>query len=221
MPAFAMMAESITSGTFWHSFDEPVGTVQSWLSLTAGAPVPLDHRLFATTELLHSDGQHGAVALRITNEGNDVVCGGLARCVLVGRTGDSLAEIKATMPMKTDNLVSTVVPLSILPPPIDASLDGRQILTAISEGAMSAGPLCKLLSAAVTSSDTQTRMTVSPQPWMANPLGAIQGGVIAAITGQACSFAGQLHTDPGQSYSWPTFRSTSSGPRRSRNRQPR
>ena len=44
-------------------------------------------------------------------------------------------------------------------------------------------------------------MTVSPQPWMANPLGAIQGGVMAAILGQACSFAGQLHTGPGQSYS--------------------
>jgi acyl-coenzyme A thioesterase PaaI-like protein len=44
-------------------------------------------------------------------------------------------------------------------------------------------------------------MTVSPQPWMANPLGAMQGGVIATIVGQACSLAGQLHTGPGQQYS--------------------
>ena len=201
MPAYAMMSESITSGTFWHSFGRAVGTVQSWLSLTAGAPIGLDQRLFATTELLHSDGQQGAVTLRITNDRDEVVCGGLARCVLVGRTDDSLAKIKSVMPTKNGDLVADVVPVSTLPLPIDPGLDGKQILVAINDGTMSPGPLCELLSATVTSSDSQTRMTVSPQPWMANPLGAIQGGVMAAIMGQACSLAGQLHTGPGQSYS--------------------
>ncbi len=201
MPAYAMMAESITSGTFWHSFDEAVGTVQSFLSLTAGAPIGLDHRLFATTELLHSDGQQGAVGLRIVNGRNEVVCGGLARCVLVGRAGDHLAALKTAMPVKSGELVADVVPGSTLPSPIDVGLDGRQILAAISAGTVSSGSLCELLSATVTSSDLQTQMVVSPQHWMANPFGAIQGGVMAAILGQACSFAGQLHTGPGQSYS--------------------
>ena len=201
MPAYAMMAESITSGTFWHSFDAAVGTVQSWLSLTAGAPIGLDQRLYATTELLHSDGQQGAVTLRIVNDRDEVVSGGLARCVLVGRTGDRLDTIRHAMPMKTGDIVSDVVPVSVLPPPIDPGLDGRQILAGIDDGALSAGALCELLSATVTSDGVQTRMTVTPQPWMANPLGAIQGGVMAAIMGQACSFAGQLHTAPGQSYS--------------------
>lgn len=201
MPAYAMTAESITSGTFWHSFDAAVGSVQSWLSLTAGAPVGLDQRLYATTELLHTDGQQGAVTLRITNDRNEVVSGGLARCVLVGRMGDHLATIKDTMPMKTGEIVSDVVPVSILPPPIDPGLSGTQIMAAIGDGELSAGALCALLSATVESDGTHTRMTVTPQPWMANPLGAIQGGVMAAIMGQACSFAGQLHTAPGQSYS--------------------
>jgi acyl-coenzyme A thioesterase PaaI-like protein len=35
---------------------------------------------------------------------------------------------------------------------------------------------------------------------MANPLGAVQGGVIAAIIGQACSLAGQAHTGAGDRY---------------------
>jgi uncharacterized protein (TIGR00369 family) len=43
-------------------------------------------------------------------------------------------------------------------------------------------------------------MTVAPQPWMANPLGAIQGGVIASLIGHACSLAGQSHTGPGDRY---------------------
>ena len=110
MPAYAMMAESITSGTFWHTFDEAVATVQSWLSLTAGAPIGLDQRLFATTELLHSDGQQGAVTLRIANERDEVVCGGLARCVLVGRTGEHLGTLKSGIPTKTADLIAHVTP---------------------------------------------------------------------------------------------------------------
>lgn len=37
MPAYAVMAESVTSGAYWYTFAEPVATVQSWLALTAGA----------------------------------------------------------------------------------------------------------------------------------------------------------------------------------------
>jgi acyl-coenzyme A thioesterase PaaI-like protein len=48
--------------------------------------------------------------------------------------------------------------------------------------------------------DDEPVMTVEPQPCMANPLGAVQGGVIASLIGQACSLAGQAHTGPGDSY---------------------
>lgn len=201
MPAYAIMAESVTSGTFWYSFDEAVGTVQSWLSLTAGAPVKVDDRLSASSELLYSDGEHGAVSLRIVNDSHDLVCAGLARCVLVGRSGDSLADIKNAMPVKTDGFEPEVHPTAAMPAPIDASLDGASILAGIGDGRISAGPLCELLSATVTSTGEQIRMRVTPQEWMINPIGGIQGGVMATMIGQACSFAGQLPTAPGQQYS--------------------
>ncbi|MDT5326342.1 MAG: hypothetical protein QOF25_3494 [Mycobacterium sp.] len=200
MPAYAVMVEAVTNGIFWHSFSEPVGTVQSWLSLTAGAPVEVNQRLLASSELLHRDDAHGITTVHITNDGHDVVCAGVARCVLVGRTSAALTAIKAAVPTEADDLVPEAAAV-VLAPPIDPGLDGNQILSAISDGRMSAGPICQLLSATVTSSQDRTRMTVSPQPWMANPLGAMQGGVIAAIVGQACSLAGQLHTGPGQQYS--------------------
>jgi uncharacterized protein (TIGR00369 family) len=201
MPAYAVMVEAVTNGIFWHSFSEPVGTVQSWLSLTAGAPVEVNQRLLASSELLHRDDAHGITTVHITNDGHDVVCAGVARCVLVGRTSAALTAIKAAGPTEADDLVPDAAAVAIMPPPIDPGLDGKQILSAISDGRMSAGPICQLLSATVTSSEERTRMTVSPQPWMANPLGAMQGGVMAAIVGQACSLAGQLHTGPGQQYS--------------------
>jgi len=201
MPAYAVMVEAVTNGIFWHSFREPVGTVQSWLSLTAGAPVEVNQRLLATSELLHRDDAHGATTVHIANDGHEVVCAGVARCVLVGRTSAALAAIKEAGPTEAGDLVPETAEVAITPPPIDPGLDGKQILSAISDGGMSAGPICQLLSATVTSSDDRIRLTVSPQPWMANPLGAMQGGVIAAIVGQACSLAGQLHTGPGQQYS--------------------
>ena len=61
------------------------------------------------------------------------------------------------------------------------------------------GPLCDLLAMTVRLDDEPV-MTVEPQSWMANPLGAIQGGVIASLIGQACSLGGQAHTGPGDSY---------------------
>lgn len=38
MPAYGVLAESATSGAYWRTFAEPVGTVQSFLTLCAGVP---------------------------------------------------------------------------------------------------------------------------------------------------------------------------------------
>ena len=81
--------------------------------------------------------------------------------------------------------------------PIDPGWDGATILSAISRGDISAGPLSELHAITLEADGGDPVLTVSPQPWMANPLGAIQGGVMASIVGQACSMAGQNHTGPG------------------------
>ena len=178
MPAYAVMVESVTSGGFWYSLDAPVGSVQSWLSLTAAAPARIGQRLFATSRLIQRDDAYGALTVQILDDDRDVVCAGVGRCVQVSRGSDSLAAIRHAPP----------------PPP------DQQILTGISDGRIAAGALVDLLSATVTLADDRVRLIVAPQPWMANPLGAMQGGVVAAILGQACSLAGQTHTAPGQQY---------------------
>ena len=116
-----------------------------------------------------------------------------------GRTSDALQALDR------DKIASSTGP-GATPPDVDTTVsdidegwDGRQILTAISRGDIARGPLCDLLAMTVRL-DAEPVMTVDPQPWMANPLGAIQGGVIASLIGQACSLAGQAHTGPGDSY---------------------
>jgi acyl-coenzyme A thioesterase PaaI-like protein len=198
MPAYAVMAESVTSGAYWYSFAEPVATVQSWLALTAGARPQVGDRLHAVSVLAHHDDAHGIATMTITNGAHDVVCSGVARAVRVGRTTEALRAVEKRVVVEPDELpalpdVETVVPA------IDPDWDGRRILAAISRGDIARGPLCELLAMTVDIGDDPV-MTVEPQSWMANPLGAIQGGVIASIIGQACSLAGQAHTGPGDRY---------------------
>ncbi|QEN15750.1 PaaI family thioesterase [Mycolicibacterium sp. ELW1] len=199
MPAYAVMAESVTSGAYWYTFAEPVATVQSWLALTAGARPTVGDRLHAASAMAHRDDAHGTATMTITNGAHEVVCSGVARAVRVGRSTealraldkDAIAEPVETLPAPPD--IDTAVSA------IDPDWDGRRILTAISRGEIARGPLCELLAMSVEIEDEPV-LILDPQPWMANPLGAIQGGVIASIIGQACSLAGQAHTGAGDRY---------------------
>ncbi|MCV7347314.1 PaaI family thioesterase [Mycolicibacterium rhodesiae] len=199
MPAYAVMAESVTSGAYWYTFAEPVATVQSWLALTAGVRPTVGDRLHAISAMAHRDDAQGTATMTITNGSHDVVCSGVARAVRVGRSSealraldkDAIAEPVTTLPGPPD--IDTAVSA------IDPDWDGRRILTAISSGEIARGPLSELLALRVESAD-EPILTIDPQPWMANPLGAIQGGVIASIIGQACWLAGQAHTGAGDRY---------------------
>ncbi len=199
MPAYAVMAESVTSGAYWYSFSEPVATVQSWLALTAGAPARVGDLLHGVSVLSHHDDRYGTAAVTVTNGSHQVVCSGVARAVRVGRTTAALRALdKDAIDAAADTLPAPP-DLDTTVSAIDPDWDGRRILTAISRGDIARGPLCELLAMTVAVGEEPV-LTVAPQPWMANPLGAIQGGVIASIVGQACSLAGQAHTGPGDHY---------------------
>ncbi|GFG73830.1 PaaI family thioesterase [Mycobacterium botniense] len=202
MPAYAVMVESATSGAFWYSLGEPVGSVQSWLSLASAAPVVANQQLSAKSLLVRRDDRYGTLTVQISDERDDVVCVGVGRCVRVGRTSDALSAIDGA-PSETGSAFAS--PTGVLPPPIDPELDGSQILAEIGKGRISPGPLCELLCATVKSDNDTTQLVVSPQQWMANPLGTMQGGVVTAIVSQACVLAGQRYTIPGQQYSLAGF----------------
>lgn len=199
MPAYAITAESATSGAFWYVFSEPVATVQSWLALTAGAPVHVGDMVCASATMAHYDDSSGTPTVTVTNSNQDVVCSGVGRTVRVGRSTAELRALdRATMatrshPIPEPPAVDTTVSA------IDPGWDGPRILGALGRGELARGPLAELLAIRVTATD-ELVVTVEPQPWMANVLGAIQGGVIASIIGEVCSLAGQAHTGPGDTY---------------------
>ncbi|TDO18712.1 acyl-coenzyme A thioesterase PaaI-like protein [Mycobacterium sp. BK086] len=199
MPAYAVMAESVTSGAYWYTFAEPVATVQSWLAMTAGARPKVGDRLQAVSAMAHHDDAHGTATMTITNGSHEVVCSGVARAVRVGRSTEALRALDKDAIGQPVETLPTPPDVDTTVSAIDPDWDGRRILTVISRGQIARGPLCELLAMTVDLQDEPV-MTVEPQQWMANPLGAIQGGVIASLIGQACSLAGQAHTGPGDRY---------------------
>lgn len=142
MPAYAVMAESVTSGAYWYSFPEPVATVQSWLALTAAVPAQVGDRLTGKSRLTHRDESYGTSTVAVHNPGGDVVCSGAVR---VGRT---TAELRA---IDKDELSASATELSLPPQPqtpalpIDPGLDGTAVLSGMRRGAISMGPLAELL----------------------------------------------------------------------------
>lgn len=199
MPAYAVLAESVTSGVYWYALPQPVATVQAWLALTAGTAPRTGDRLTATAELTHHDDTYGTAAMTVTGESGAVVCNGVARAVRVGRTSETLQALDRET-LLADAPAAVPRSAAAVPAPIDPGWDGGRVLAAIDRGELAAGPICELLAMSVGLTEAGPVLTVDPQPWMANPLGAIQGGVIAALVGQACSLAGQAHTGPGDDY---------------------
>lgn len=201
MPAYGVLAESVSSAPYWYSFAEPTATVQAWLALTAAAPVVIGDVVRAAAQLAHRDESYGTTTVTVSNDAGAIVCTGLARSVRVGRTTAALEALDRGE-LSTPRAARLMPPAASHDvPAIDPGWDGRRILSAIRDGGLPPGPLCDLLAMTVVSaSDDAIAVDVSPQPWMANPLGAIQGGVIASILGAACSLAGQAHTGPSDRY---------------------
>ena len=112
VPAYAVMAESVTSGAYWYTFAEPVATVQSWLALTAGARPKVGDRLHAVSAMAHRDDAHGTATMTITTGTHDVVCSGVARVVRVGRSTEGLRALDK-------DAIATPVETLPAPPDVD------------------------------------------------------------------------------------------------------
>ena len=56
--------------------------------------------------------------------------------------------------------------------------------------------MCELLGVSSSPHGDGVRLAAVTQPWMANVLGFVHGGILASMIGQAVSFVGELHTTP-------------------------
>ncbi|MFT4043413.1 MAG: PaaI family thioesterase [Gordonia sp. (in: high G+C Gram-positive bacteria)] len=203
LPALAVLFDHIGGIPFHDTVGG--GSLQSRLMLSAIGNLAVDELLCGVAELEMHDGSVGATGVRITTGSGAVCCMGTARNVAVSRAADA-------DPAAADGDGIGPIPECVgahdvnLPDPIDEGDDGVAIVEKIAAGRRPAGPIADLLRARVEisrgsdGSDRRLRVVVDTAPWMGNMFGTMHGGVIATIVGQACSYAGQLGTTPGQDY---------------------
>jgi uncharacterized protein (TIGR00369 family) len=194
LSAVAVIAESGGGRRFYNQAEPGTGTVQSRIHLTGANPVILGSRVTARATLLGLSNASGATFTEVVDNTGAVVCGALARGVVVSRPPAPIGDADAAI--ETPAVVGPP-----LLPPVDPGLTGAQVLAGLADGSIEKGHLQQLLRMTVSSVEPDAvTLAITPQPWTANQLGSIHGGVIAAMMTESCSLAVELVARPGQRF---------------------
>lgn len=199
LASWAVLVDSAAGAPFVAQTPSDQGVVQASLAFaTTGVEVVPEGVLTAVATLRHDAGAFGLTTIDVT-AGDGLVATVQARSARTGRVFD--AALLDRLTGASGSARGWPVPASLpsdtpAPPAIDPVLTGDQIVAAIIDGRLGAGPIADLLGVTPTPDGARFR----PAPWMANALGSMHGGVVAAAVAQACSWAGQSRTGAGQEY---------------------
>ncbi|GAA4659556.1 PaaI family thioesterase [Gordonia humi] len=196
MPALTVLFDDL-GGLRFYLAEPSVSSLQARLTMSMLERPAVDEYLTATADLRMSSHTYGTTSVDIVGDGDRLLCTGLARNVRVGRVTDARPGLHLSVP-ESPNAHPAVTA-----PPVD--LTGREIVSAIRDGAP-IGPLARLLGGSITAvDDTALTFTAETAPWMGNVMGTMHGGVIGAIVAQGCSLGAQSFTGPGQRYQMVDF----------------
>lgn len=190
IPALTVLFDDIGGLPFF--FADEGSSVQARLSMSMLARPTITEELDATAELVLSDDAYGATAVRISGARGRSLCFGSARSVRVGRElvvdGDHQQIPAPTAP--SGELCS-----------VDPNMPGREVIESLAHAWTSLGPLGALLGGQVSfAPDGTVQFSSTTAGWMANIMGSMHGGVIAAIVAQGLSYAAQAATPAGVGY---------------------
>ncbi|EGD54291.1 PaaI family thioesterase [Gordonia neofelifaecis] len=193
LPAFAVLFDDI-GGIPFHRLNMDSSSMQARLTMSMVERPRLHDMVRATGEVQMHNDTYGTTSVAITGGDGDTLCFGVARGVRVGRptTGES-GQWQADPP--APNTLPAV-------PALDPALSGADVIAKLIDGSLPVGPLAGILGGTVTRSndDGSIEAEFTGEPWMANLMGTMHGGVIATMLGQACSFGAQRNVRAGGGY---------------------
>ncbi|GAB91427.1 PaaI family thioesterase [Gordonia rhizosphera] len=199
LPALAVLFDHLGGLPFFSSGVTGSPCVQARLSMAMQGHVDVADRVTGTAELLMHDVGFGTTRIDITTSTGHLCSSGTARNAAVARSYDEHPAEARGVGVPPEVVVGVE-----LPPAIAPGLAGRDIVEQIATGVRPAGPITEMLNGSVevveSGAGVGVRFTVQTDAWMANIFGTMHGGVIAAIAGQACSFAGQANAQAGRDY---------------------
>lgn len=194
LPALAVLFDDLGGMPFY--FAEPeTSSMQARLSMSMLHRPDVDDRLRATAELAISDPGYGSTTVQITRADGSVVCVGTARNVRVGRpVAEGSNDLTLPEPMAPNSQPAVAAP--------DPALSGAEVVQRLIDGSLPVGPITELLGGRVSHSNDDGSVVVdfTSDPWMANLMGTMHGGVIAAMLAQGCSFGAQRNVRAGGGY---------------------
>ncbi|WP_026917313.1 PaaI family thioesterase [Gordonia shandongensis] len=190
VPALTVLFDDIGGLPFFFA-DTGASSMQSRLSMSMLHRPAVDEVLSARADLRMMDPAYGTTSVTITGERGRTLCVGTARNVRVGRAVTD-GDLEIPLPEAVDGGL-------VLPRP-DSSLSGGEVVTGIMRGELPIGPIAEALGASIVRVDDSLSMTYATAPWMANIMGTMHGGVIAAMLAQSCSLAAQQQVRAGGDY---------------------
>ncbi|MEZ5210244.1 PaaI family thioesterase [Gordonia sp. (in: high G+C Gram-positive bacteria)] len=198
LPALTVLFDDIGGLPFFAA--GPGSAIQARLSMSMNSRPGIDEILRATAELVMNDDGFGVTTVRISGDGGRAVCVGEAHNVRVDRdlvTGDDGVEIGEPTRPESVAVARAVV---------DPNRSGRDIVGELVADGAGLGPFARLLGGAVEfDGEGDVLFSAAADPWTANLMGTMHGGVIAAIAAQGLSLAAQAAAPAGADYQLTAF----------------
>lgn len=192
-----VLVDAVPGGAVGRSVPAGTQTVLSQVTATLAAPLPDRGDVVARGHAVHLDLETGIGLSAGDLTGPDGQAYGVltSRSIVVTRGATHADEVFDGDPL----------PVAVPEPVTDraefADLPGLQVVASIASGALARGPLAGLFGVDVVSVDRGLVVgKFTPQAWMANYFGTVQGGNLIAVSDLLTGLAAQTLTAPTQDY---------------------
>eukprot|EP01133_Synstelium_polycarpum_P024551 gene24551-29447_t len=191
--SIGVMIDGAMGGAVYSGLTSGHQSVLAQVTVSAGADIPDVADVGATGTLVHLDDGVGLASGQLRDENGTLLAVMAGRAMVVSRPPvvgiDDYVEgepLPVPTPEKTSDL---------------SGLSGSDVVEGIRDGKLERGPLAGLLDLAVV--DVTPGSVVgefAPVAWMANPLGAVQGGVLISAVDAITGLSAQTLTSVDQDY---------------------
>lgn len=191
--SLGVMIDGAIGGAVYSGLTTGHQSVLAQVTISAAADIPATGTVSAKGQLMHLDDGVGLASGQLRSDTDALLA------VIAGR-----AMIVSRPPVVG---ISDYVegPLLTVPVPEQVSdlggLSGSDVVEGIRAGTIKRGPLAGLLDLSLVDVTPGSVVgELAPVEWMANPLGAVQGGVLISATDAITGFAAQTLTRDDQDY---------------------
>ncbi|MHD0281333.1 PaaI family thioesterase [Rhodococcus aetherivorans] len=180
----------------WRGQGRDTRSVLTQLSASTANPISAQGNLHGTGRAVHVDEDTALSTAQIRDDAGDLVIQLTGRSMVVNRPAvfdaDSFADASG---------LSRLTPEPWTDPAELTDRPGLDVVSGIAAGTVARGPLAGLLGLRLqTVEKGHVTAVVPPVEWMANPMGAVQGGVLVSVADAVAELAAQTLTAAGRQY---------------------